>query len=1705
MSQPETSLSLEFFVDGRRIGTSYAGEYRRDLKAGSLSKGRHGFRHMLPPSLLDAREHMLDIRPKKTSTSIPGMPRRAVLGSKLLAGYVRQGSLIHGFATFRGSRRKLRLRIAANGRSKEILADKKSGLPLAAGLHTGDCGFSFDLCEMGLSPECRDEEFCISTIKPTETIGKLQRSGILDRTIDFNVEHFKRESVSGWAWRPADDQSPLMIELLMDDLVVATTYADAFRQDLKETLKRDGLCAFNMAVPRELPIAGPVWVSLRAKGSKLPFYIHPELCQFAAKSLTVRRADSLCIEGEAYVPDSPMAAIDLDIVVGDLTIPVPVVDGRFKLELARALGESAPRGEVSYSIRCGTEQLASGMIGELLPIDATNYAVLEKFDQLVARGRVLSRAGDGVPTARVELTVNGASIKAKADKTGFFDLNYSDVDIADGDHAVGLEITLPRKRSAKIRRLLSFKRLEAELLEVSGSVIVGYAKDLRLPDRVLTLDVVIDGVAIATVQANESLPKAPKRAGKCGFRLALSPEWLDGREHVIELRLAGSGELLTDEPELAVFGEPKDLFQVHVERTEADEITGWAVFRLRPASAVMVKLRRAADGTTCATSKANEPSKLLQMLHLPPRHGFRLPLHPAEQRGRFTLELVCGEHRHTVPLPDEQTGPESIRAISSDQDRSGVCVVLPNPAVDSQSQETMLSLLSVARTAADAAHDVTLVLPSPSSIADQAIDLVFGSLSKEPRSRCVVVVLPARLPIGVSSIPSMDAAVALDFWARTKAFQVIVGAAHKGVLTSILDTQAQGSAYQSTKVIAFAERLTVPERFDNFLLTDEANHLFNDSLERNVVARANVVVFPNRAMLESARKLGISGSGGSRILSAPFSPWLSRLLQQSNAEPTQTEVSDAATVLVLGGTDCRNAVNTICDAFDRLAATAARESRQLSVVFLGSGSAVFGVDAQTYVSRRADNWPFSARIFVNAAPSHAIGLISQKRKRVLALVPAEAEGSVLDTAGRRLGLPRLTLRPTEFESDETWPDSIARNPSLLVDSLLRWIRGDEAFPVRPAKDSDKEWKALFEPIVPTAKAQSKGSEQTPLVSVCISTFNRPSTLWQTLKSLEADRYPNKEIVVVDDGSDWAGVADELDGVEEWLKHHNGRLVRQENRYLGATRNTAVRHASGDLILFMDDDNLAAPDMVTGFVDAWRRTGADALTAVFFMFEGNALVDPAKTWPQRLGVPLGPDASLGALTNCFGDANMLVTRKAFEAVGGFTEDFGSTHEDWELLARLTLNGFRVERLTVPLFWYRVSPNSMLRTRAHPGMNLLRNIRAYRDEMTPETFRWALLAQGLLTRWDKPSLPSSRPTPVSPSRTGRIGSGRVAVITRTKNRPILLERAIRSVLSQSCQDWVHVIINDGGDPRVVDELVEQFAKDYRGRCLAVHNTESLGMENASNVGIARSESEFLVIHDDDDTWEPLFLDRCIDYLDNCDPTIGGVISHATVVIEEMSIDGTRELDRFPYDNPASIEVTKLFEENCFPPICFLFRRTALEFIGRFDGQYTALGDWDFNLRFQLHFDIGILQEPLANYHHRRAGSGSGAYGNSVVERRGEHRLNRAKLINAKVKSDLAADRFGEGALLFLGDKFLDMGKRLDEIRSAMDRLGHLESARSRANARSFLDLYSSLSSNPPGALSGEKSPGSSPADKKGTAGTKRRPKQSRRTFRPARAKD
>ncbi|RDC71405.1 glycosyltransferase [Rhodovulum sp. 12E13] len=278
--------------------------------------------------------------------------------------------------------------------------------------------------------------------------------------------------------------------------------------------------------------------------------------------------------------------------------------------------------------------------------------------------------------------------------------------------------------------------------------------------------------------------------------------------------------------------------------------------------------------------------------------------------------------------------------------------------------------------------------------------------------------------------------------------------------------------------------------------------------------------------------------------------------------------------------------------------------------------------------------------------------------------------------------------------------------------------------------------------------------------------------------------------------------------------------------------------------------------------------------------------------------------------------------------------------------------------------------------------------------------------------------------------------VSIITRTKNRPLLLARAARSVAAQSHAAVEWIVVNDGGDEALVREVLAACPVDRR-RIRLVSNAHSLGMEAASNEGIAHATGRYLLIHDDDDTLHPDFLARTVGFLEGPGGgRYGGVVTGSDHVSEEIRGDAVIEHDRRPYlEWVRNIQLAELLAQNLFPPIAFLYRRSVYDRIGGYNEELPVLGDWYFNLEFALTSDIAVLPERLAFYHHRDHGDSSklALYANSVTGGQAKHLEFASVMRNMFMRRRGRADPVAASAIA--GYYATDMRTRLERIEARL----------------------------------------------------------------------
>lgn len=274
--------------------------------------------------------------------------------------------------------------------------------------------------------------------------------------------------------------------------------------------------------------------------------------------------------------------------------------------------------------------------------------------------------------------------------------------------------------------------------------------------------------------------------------------------------------------------------------------------------------------------------------------------------------------------------------------------------------------------------------------------------------------------------------------------------------------------------------------------------------------------------------------------------------------------------------------------------------------------------------------------------------------------------------------------------------------------------------------------------------------------------------------------------------------------------------------------------------------------------------------------------------------------------------------------------------------------------------------------------------------------------------------------------------VAIITRTiPGREIFLDRVIQSVLSQSFEDYIHVIVVDSPNVGEIETVMKKYRKKYGERILVMHTGRKDNMEAASNRGIQESISKYVTILDDDDTWEKEFLERTVDFLEkNKDPMIKGVVTDSRRIYEHLENRSIVFEKSEPFKRTQEcVWFYRVLGENMFPVNSFLYERAVIDKIGYYDESLPVLGDWDFNIRFLSSFDIGYISEELANYHVRF--SDNSVVGNTVTAKLNTHFLYSAKIRNKYFRNDIEVNKMGLGFAMANSADSYHVLQRLDSL--------------------------------------------------------------------------
>jgi glycosyltransferase involved in cell wall biosynthesis len=524
----------------------------------------------------------------------------------------------------------------------------------------------------------------------------------------------------------------------------------------------------------------------------------------------------------------------------------------------------------------------------------------------------------------------------------------------------------------------------------------------------------------------------------------------------------------------------------------------------------------------------------------------------------------------------------------------------------------------------------------------------------------------------------------------------------------------------------------------------------------------------------------------------------------------------------------------------------------------------------------------------------------------------------------------------------------------------------------------------------------------PLVSAVTIVRDGERFLAEALDSALGQGYRELELVVVDDGS-----TDRSAEIAERYVHaapDRVRLVRHPDggsRGMSAARSLGVQTAKGELIGFLDADDVWLPEkiaeqvavleahqaagMVYGRTQMWHSWDANATRSDYFYDLG---VQPDLLYPPLRLLPQLLENRAQSATTC----NALIRRDACEEAGGFEETFPGLYEDQVFFAKLYLNSatYVSSRL-----WARYR-----RHKANEAQRRFSYVRYYRerraflewlaeyldDASVDGEVRGMLAAElgrarhpyraALAARlWSDP--PSIQPSPSSSAAT-------VSVIVAFRDADSHLQQAIASVEAQDHERFELILVDDGSTDSSTQIARAAALRDpERIRYLDHAGHANLGKSSSRNAGLRAARGDYVVFFDADDLLLPGKLSHQAAFLDS-ERSIDAVYGRTWYWDDPGRRSDARErLSRLGVrwgetQEPPDLLVRFLEQPGSVPCLCaFMARREALLRLGGFDESLQDLyDDQTLIAKLALHCRIRVDAVPGERYRQHENSSTSRA---------------------------------------------------------------------------------------------------------------------------------
>ncbi|MGB8688359.1 MAG: glycosyltransferase [Microcoleus sp.] len=368
-------------------------------------------------------------------------------------------------------------------------------------------------------------------------------------------------------------------------------------------------------------------------------------------------------------------------------------------------------------------------------------------------------------------------------------------------------------------------------------------------------------------------------------------------------------------------------------------------------------------------------------------------------------------------------------------------------------------------------------------------------------------------------------------------------------------------------------------------------------------------------------------------------------------------------------------------------------------------------------------------------------------------------------------------------------------------------------------------------------------EPLPKISVVMPVYNpQVEFLSSAIASVFNQVYQNWELCIADDCSSDLKVIETL---KNWATKDSRIQItfRKENGNISAATNSATELATGDIILFLDNDDELTPDAL-GEVALYFATHP----TTDFLYSDDDKID---TKGRRFSPQFKPEWSPELLLSYMYLGHLCAVKKQiFEQVGGMRLGFEGS-QDYDFALRATEISRQVAHLPLVLYHWRTAPGSTAISGAAKPASFAAGQKAIQDALNRQQIKgnvaqhaWAIQENLGIFAQDFPD--------TGPS---------VTIIIPTKNQEKLLKSCLDSLEATTYKNYqILVIDNESDDPKALE-----YFKQLNCQFLQIKNEQGkFSYAAINNRAVEQADSEYILfLNNDTEVINPRWLSQMVGY--------------------------------------------------------------------------------------------------------------------------------------------------------------------------------------------------------------------------------------------------